>query len=251
MKHVYVVQTNAERLEKYKDNQIWNELSERELVVLNFGEKELLFGNAPILHRDCTWSEGRNKLYDFVNQTMHYDFIHMLDDDLNLQKGCLKDYEKSVEEQFSNGCLIFYPLYNRKLSEGFPVRYGFGLDRNDIAKFDDPMFEKIMSQSFTRDVDVPDQCFITLHNSVTETILPYDSNFDYKNWWFSAIVAFEIVRRYYRSEAVVIPAIITENIENSEYPQVNQNKLGVLEMNYLDLIGKENHVYWKKHKFPK
>ena len=150
---------------------------------------------------NSTWSQGRNYLLKNCYDEK-YEYFIFLDDDvriLNKNKECGISTFKDL-------------LMKHKPCIGFPEYFwhlGKGGGRFGIRK---------QENKFNRPIRF-DQCCVAISSKAIKTILPYEEEFDSKNWWVSGEIMNFKVEVIFSESVLQFNEVVSINLLSEEYPK--------------------------------
>ena len=170
---------------------------------------------AYLFERSSTWSSGRNALYFVaVNRTPGYHYYIFLDDDVTFMfnKFTPPDLKKKLPLQSFQQWLLHYEpvvgvldyLVHHGAVWTFERRKALCGIRNDT--------------SLSLPVVWFDAAFNAFHYKAVADILPYDTQYDDTNWWFSQVVVFTLVELKFRGQALLYVPASVGNTRHRPYP---------------------------------
>jgi len=200
---IYLIQTSGKLPELY------NCLRNKHFILLSYKEQT---NDTTIFFPKSTWTDGRNKLREYIiNNNIIYDYYVFLDDDIKF-----KDF--SQEEGFN---LFELKLKNKKPLIATPLLEGYyNTDTNvkyDINVEYVEWFDAIMN-AYSHDIFYSNKIF------------PYNNTYDSTSWWVSQYIIILLCDKYYKNKVIlfkdlVIIDIKIKNISNGNIYFFNLNLL--------------------------
>ncbi|XP_068721403.1 uncharacterized protein [Montipora capricornis] len=176
---------------------------------------------AYLFDRNSTWSSGRNALYfAAVNRTPGYHYYIFLDDDLKFMfnKFTPPDLKKKLPLQsFQQWLLRYEPVVGVLDWLGHHGAVWTFQQRKVVCDIQN-------ETSLSLPVVWYDAAFNAFHYKAVADILPYDTQYDDRNWWFAQVVVITLVELKFRGQALLYVPASAKNQKHRPYPRKTRNK---------------------------
>lgn len=218
LKFIYLIQGQAERISNYFH---LNTRANSKAYYLTY-DKEV---GGCIFFPKSTWAEGRNRLLEEIkNET--YDYLIMLDDDVEFSEGSWNDFEKA--------------LLKYKPAIGVPLVSK--VKRSIITENGEPW----EIQNFM----INDEQCIAFHSTVVKDriLLPYVTKYDDISWWATCEIQQLLIQTIYCNKAIQFNEIKVENLIHGRHDSTDKSyKFLVREWlgNELNIPINEIWYYWE------
>ena len=176
---------------------------------------------AYLFDRNSTWSSGRNALYfAAVNRTPGYHYYIFLDDDLKFMfnKFTPPDLKKKLPLQsFQQWLLRYEPVVGVLDWLGHHGAVWTFERRKVVCDIQN-------DTSLSLPVVWYDAALNAFHYKAVADILPYDTQYDDRNWWFAQVVVITLVELKFRGQALLYVPASAKNQKHRPYPRKTSGK---------------------------
>lgn len=204
---LYLIQTEGKIPERY------DFFRHKHTLILSYKENT---DDTDIFYPESTWTQGRNKLYDFCKS--HYsrfigiDYFVYLDCDLKIDFKMINNFENQVTE-LGYEYPIVYPRF-QSYNKG-PSNWGLG-------KIEKKGLENLSFKYQT--IDWFDGCFNAFHKNSINKLFPLEEKLDKESWWYSQLLLILKSNYIFKNKIIQLNEIwITDNIYHSPYPRNMKN----------------------------
>lgn len=218
LKYIYLIQGQAERITNYFH--LANRVNCKAYFLTY--DKEV---------KECTyfpgssWAEGRNLLLDKIEHE-DYDYLIMLDDDVEFSTGEWTDFEKALAKYKP---AVGVPLVSK-------------VKRSTITEDGKPW----EIQNFR----INDEQCIAFHSTVVKDriLLPYVTEFDNISWWATCEIQQLLIQTIYSREAIQFNEIKVDNLIHGRHDSTDKSYKSLIRewlSNELNIAIKEIWHYWE------
>tara|TARA_Y100000816_G_scaffold292309_1_gene286931 strand:- start:1891 stop:2835 length:945 start_codon:yes stop_codon:yes gene_type:complete len=203
---LYLIQTEGNIPESYSF------FRHKNTLILSYKENT---DDTDIFYPDSTWTQGRNKLYNFC-QTHHIRFRHVdyfvyLDFDLTIDLNMINKFENQITELGYKYPIVFPRIGG---SNRGPSKWGLG-------KIEKKGLENLSFKYQT--VDWFDGCFNAFHKDSINQLFPLEEKLDKESWWYSQMFLVFKSNYIFKNKIVQLNEIIVDNQLHSKYPRHMKN----------------------------